>query len=79
MYADIAVARELGDGVILGDVGMQETTTRVQEFFLERAEEILPVVWIESRTPVYVVMLEGLTIEGLPAGEGWPSVASDWD
>ena len=79
VYADIAVARELGDGVILGDVGVQETTTRVQEFFLERAEEILPVVWIESRTPVYVVMLEGLTIEGLPADQGWPSVASDWD
>ena len=78
VYADIAIARELGGGVILGDVGMQETTTRIQEFFLERAEEILPVVWIESRTPVYVVMLEGLTIEGLPA-VGWPSVASEWD
>ena len=78
-YADIAIARELGGGVILGDVGVQETTTRIQEFFLERAEEILPVVWIESRTPVYVVMLEGLTIEGLPADVGWPSVASEWD
>ena len=78
VYADIAIARELGGGVILGDVGVQETTMRVQEFFLERAEEILPVVWIESRTPVYVVMLEGLTIEGLPA-VGWPSVASEWD
>ena len=79
VYADIAIARELGGGVILGDVGVQETTTRIQEFFLERAEEILPVVWIESRTPVYVVMLEGLTIEGLPADVGWPSVASEWD
>ena len=79
VYADIAIARELGGGVILGDVGVQETTTRVQEFFLEHAEEILPVVWIESRTPVYVVMLEGLTIEGLPADVGWPSVASEWD
>ena len=79
VYGDIAIARELGDGVILGDVGMQETTTRIQEFFLERAEEILPVVWVESRTPVYVVMLEGLTIEGLPADTGWPSVASEWD
>ena len=78
VYAEIAVARELGGGVILGDVGMRETTTRIQEFFLERAEEILPVVWIESRTPVYVVMLEGLTIEGLPA-VGWPSVVSEWD
>ena len=80
VYADVAIARQLGAaGAILGDVGTSETTTRVQEFFLQRAEEILPVVWVESQTPVYVVMLEGLTIEGLPADWGWPSVASDWD
>ena len=80
VYADVAIARELGAaGAILGDVGTSETTSRVQGFFLERAEEILPVVWVESRTPVYVVMLEGLTIEGLPADWGWPSVASEWD
>ena len=80
IYADVAIARELGAaGVILGDVGTSETTSRIQGFFLERAEEILPVVWVESQTPVYVVMLEGLTIEGLPADWGWPSVASDFD
>ena len=80
VFADVAVARELGAaGAILGDVGTSETTARVQAFFLERAEEILPVVWVESQTPVYVVMLEGLTIEGLPADRGWPSVASEWD
>ena len=80
IYADVAIARELGAaGAILGDVGTSETTARVQGFFLERAEEILPVVWVESRTPVYVVMLEGLTIEGLPVEWGWPSMASEWD
>ena len=80
VYADVAIARELGAaGAILGDVGTSDTTARIQGFFLERAEEILPVVWVESQTPVYVVMLEGLTIEGLPADWGWPSVASDWD
>ena len=80
VYADVAIARELGAaGAILGDVGTSETTARVQGFFLERAEEILPVVWVESQTPVYVVMLEGLTIEGLPADRGWPSLASEWD
>ena len=80
VYADIAIARELGAaGAILGDVGTSETTARIQGFFLERAEEILPVVWVESQTPVYVVMLEGLTIEGLPAEWGWTSVASEWD
>ena len=80
VYADVAIAKELGvAGAILGDVGTSDTTTRIQEFFLERAEEILPVVWIESQTPVYVVMLEGVTVEGLPAVAGWPSVASDFD
>ena len=80
VYADVAIARELGAaGAILGDVGTSATTTRIQEFFLERAEEVLPVVWIESRTPVYIVMLEGLTIDGLPADWGWPSVAADFD
>ena len=80
VYADVAIARELGAaGAILGDVGTSATTTRIREFFLERAEEVLPVVWIESETPVYVVMLEGLTIEGLPADAGWPSLASDFD
>ena len=80
IYADVAIAKELGiAGAILGDVGTSETTTRIQEFFLERAEEILPVVWIESQTPVYVVMLEGVTVEGLPAVAGWPSVASAFD
>ncbi len=80
IYADVAIAKELGiAGAILGDVGTSETTTRIQEFFLKRAEEILPVVWIESQTPVYVVMLEGVTVEGLPAVAGWPSVASDFD
>ena len=80
VYADVAIAKELGvAGAILGDVGTSDTTTRIQEFFLARAEEILPVVWIESQTPVYVVMLEGVTIDGLPADTGWPSVASDYD
>ena len=80
VYADVAIAKELGvAGAILGDVGTSDTTTRIQEFFLERAEEILPVVWIESQTPVYVVMLEGVTVDGLPAVAGWPSVASDFD
>ena len=80
VYADVLIAKELGAaGAILGNVGTSDTTTRVQEFFMARAEEILPVVWVESRTPVYVVMLEGLTIEGLPAAAGWPSVASEWD
>ena len=80
LYADVVIAQELGGtNAILGGLSTSDVTERIQEFFLERAEEILPVVWVESGTPVYVVMLEGLTIEGLPAGNEYPVASSVWD
>ena len=77
--ADIAIAESLAGANILGSVSTSDTTERIQEFFLERAEEILPVVWVESGTPVYVVMLEGLTIEGMPAEVHYPVATSVFD
>lgn len=80
LYADVAIAQEIGGtNAILGGISTSDVTDRIQEFFLARAEEILPVVWVESGTPVYVVMLEGLTIEGLPAESYQPAEASVWD
>lgn len=79
VYADVAIAESLAGANILGSVSTSDTTERIQEFFLARAEEILPVVWVESGTPVYVVMLEGLTIEGLPAAADYPVSSSVWD
>ena len=80
LYADVAIAQEIGGtNAILGGISTSDVTDRIQEFFLARAEEILPVVWVESGTPVYVVMLEGLTIEGLPAEPYYPTAASVWD
>ena len=80
LYADVAIAQEIGGtNAILGGISTSDVTDRIQEFFLTRAEEILPVVWVESGTPVYVVMLEGLTIEGLPAESYYPTAASVWD
>ena len=79
VYADVKIAEALAGAGILGGISASDTTTRVQEFFLQRAEEILPVVWVESGTPVYLVMLEGLTIEGLPAEEHYPVALSVWD
>ena len=79
VYADVKIAEALAGAGILGGISASDTTTRVQEFFLQRAEEILPVVWVESGTPVYLVMLEGLTIEGLPAEEYYPVALSVWD
>ena len=80
LYADVAIAQEIGGtNAILGGISTSDVTDRIQEFFLARAEEILPVVWVESGTPVYVVMLEGLTIEGLPSESYYPSAAAVWD
>ena len=80
LYADVAIAQEIGGtNAILGGISTSDVTDRIQEFFLQRAEEILPVVWVESGTPVYVVMLEGLTIEGLPAEDRYPVASSVWD
>ena len=79
IYADVAIAEALAGANILGSVSTSDTTERIQEFFLQRAEEILPVVWVESGTPVYLVMLEGLTIDGLPAEDSYPVASSVWD
>ncbi|MDE0206379.1 MAG: TraB/VirB10 family protein [Candidatus Tectomicrobia bacterium] len=79
VYADVAIAEALAGASILGSVSTSDTTERIQEFFLQRAEEILPVVWVESGTPVYLVMLEGVTIDGLPAEEHYPVASSIWD
>ena len=79
VYADVAIAEALGGADILGSVSTSDTTERIQAFFLQRAEEILPVVWVESGTPVYVVMLEGVTIDGLPAEADLPVASSVFD
>ena len=80
LYADVAIAQEIGGAnAILGGISTSDVTDRIQEFFLQRAEEILPVVWVESGTPVYVVMLEGLTIEGLPVEPYYPVAEAVWD
>ena len=79
VYADIEIAKALAGADLLGSISASDTTERIQDFFIRRAEEILPVVWIESGAPVYVVMMEGLTIEGLPAEAYAPVSLSVWD
>ena len=66
VYGSVQINEAVGGAdLVLGDRTL-ETTERIETFFLDRAEEILPVVLVETLTPVYVVMLEGVTIEGLP-------------
>lgn len=72
IYGSVKINEALqGADLVLGDRTL-ETTEKIEDFFLERAEEILPVVWVETSTPVYVVMMEGVTIEGMPEIEGVP-------
>jgi len=78
-YADVAIADALAGANILGSVSTSDTAERLQEFFLQRAEEILPVVWVESGTPIYLVMLEGVTIDGLAAQADYPVASSVFD
>ena len=79
VFADVAIAESLAGANILGSVSTSDTTERVQEFFLRRAEEILPVVWVESGTPIYLVMLEGVTIDGLSPEADYPATSSVFD
>ncbi|MDE0206616.1 MAG: hypothetical protein OXP66_11380 [Candidatus Tectomicrobia bacterium] len=79
IYADVEVAEALAGAGIVGSVSTSDTTDRITEFFLQRAEEILPVVWVESGTPVYLVMLEGVTIDGLPPEADFPVASSVFD
>ncbi len=78
VYGSVQINEALGAAYVVGDRSL-ETATRLEAFFLERAEEILPVVWVETLTPVYVVMLEGVTIEGLPEMEHAPWASAGLD
>ena len=79
VYGSVQINEALGGAdLVLGDRTL-ETTERIETFFLDRAEEILPVVLVETLTPVYVVMLEGVTIEGLPETDYVPWSAAGLD
>jgi len=79
VYGSVKINEALGGAdLVLGDRTL-ETTERIETFFLDRAEEILPVVLVETLTPVYVVMLEGVTIEGLAEIDHVPWSAAGLD
>ena len=79
VYGSVQINEALGGAdLVLGDRTL-ETTERIETFFMDRAEEILPVVLVETLTPVYVVMLEGVTIEGLPELDHVPWSAAGLD
>jgi Skp family chaperone for outer membrane proteins len=46
--------------------GAQTTLQQVANFWLEQARALLPTLWVRSKTPAYLVLLEGLPLQGYP-------------
>ena len=54
--------------VLLGQgSSFSRSTARLVDFFLAKAEEVVPTIHVGAGTDVYLVMQEGVTIEGLHA------------
>lgn len=68
---DVQIAEAIGGGggtILSGLPSVSQTIgVRLQEFFLERANDVIPSVRVEAGKQVYLVVLEGVTITGLPA------------
>jgi conjugal transfer pilus assembly protein TraB len=65
--------------IVTGDTGkfaafsaLATASARVADFYLAQAEQLLPVVWVESGLEVQLVMQQGITLEGLPATAALP-------
>jgi hypothetical protein len=64
---------------VTGDTGkfaafsaLSTASARVADFYLAQAEQLLPVVWVESGQDVQLVLQQGVTLEGLPATAALP-------
>ena len=69
--ADVQIAESIGGTVLTGLPSISQTMgARMQDFFLQRAEEVVPAIRVPSDEQVYVVLLQGVTIEGLAAEGG---------
>jgi conjugal transfer pilus assembly protein TraB len=65
--------------VVTGDTGkfaafsaLSTASAKVADFYLAQAEQLLPVVWVESGQDVQLVLQQGITLEGLPATAALP-------
>jgi hypothetical protein len=63
----------------VGGTALQQSTQRLVDFFLDRAEEQIPAIWVRSGTQVRLVLQEGVTVEGLPATAAAPRRPSGLD
>ena len=51
----------------VGGTALQLSTRRLVDFFLDRAEEQIPAIWVRSGALARLVLQDGVTVEGLPA------------
>jgi hypothetical protein len=65
--------------VVTGDTGkfaafsaLSTASAKVADFYLAQAEQLLPVVWVESGQDVQLVLQQGVTLTGLPATAAVP-------
>jgi len=55
-----------GTGGVQPFQGAQSTLDQVANFWLQQARALLPTLWVKSDTPAYLVMLEGVPLQGYP-------------
>jgi hypothetical protein len=63
----------------VGGTALQLSTQRLVDFFLDRAEEQIPAIWVRSGSVVRLVLQEGITVEGLPVTAAAPRRPTGFD
>ena len=53
-------------GETAGFAALAHAAARLSDFYLQQAERLLPVLWVETHAPARLVLLEGLSLEDLP-------------
>ena len=53
-------------GETAGYSALGHAATQLSQFYLSQAERLLPVLWAESGSPARLLLLEGLSLDGLP-------------
>jgi len=53
-------------GEMAGFSALAHASAQLSQFYLQQAEKLMPVLWLESGTAARLVLQEGLPLEGLP-------------
>jgi hypothetical protein len=53
-------------GETAGFAALANASAQLSNFYLSQASQLLPTLWLESNTPVRIVLQEGIALEGFP-------------